>query len=117
VEVHVHPTVVTRYGLWRMLSRMEMAEAEAVRGGLLTEEEVARLDASLRAKDEAGTFFAITSLVLVAGGIPSDAHPMPRIADPPLDSALHHLAPRTSHSRTAFTRGACPLRGHRALFA
>jgi SAM-dependent methyltransferase len=78
VEVNVHPTIVTRYGLWRMLSRMEMAEAEAVRGGLLTEEEVARLDASLRAKDEAGSFFAITSLVLVAGGIPSDAHPMPR---------------------------------------
>jgi SAM-dependent methyltransferase len=73
LEVHVHPTVVTRYGLWRMLSRMEMAEAEAVGSGLLTQSEVARLDASLRAKDDAGTFFALTSLVLVAGRRPSAA--------------------------------------------
>jgi SAM-dependent methyltransferase len=70
LEVHVHPTSVTEYGLWRMLSRMDLAEAEAVRAGALSEADVARLDASLREKDAAGTFFAITSLVMVAGRRP-----------------------------------------------
>lgn len=70
VSVEVVPTYVTSYGLWRLLSRMEMAEAEAVRAGLLSEAEVRRLDEGLRAYDEEGAFFAITNLVLVAGRVP-----------------------------------------------
>jgi SAM-dependent methyltransferase len=67
VRVEVIPTQVTSYGLWRLLSRMEMVEQEAVRAGMLAEAEVRRLDESLKERDREGTFFAVTNLMLVAG--------------------------------------------------
>ena len=67
LEVEVFPTCVTGYGLWRLLSRMEMAEAEAVRSGVMSPDEVRRLDEGLRAIDAEGAFFAVTNLVLVSG--------------------------------------------------
>jgi SAM-dependent methyltransferase len=67
LQVDVVPLYVTDYGLWRLLSRMDVAGAEAVRAGAMTADEVARLDASWRAAGEAGTFFALTSMVMVTG--------------------------------------------------
>lgn len=71
VSVEVAPLQVTSYALWRLLSRMEMAEEVAVREGLLSPGQIARLDESFREKDAEGTFFALTSLVIVAGRVPS----------------------------------------------
>lgn len=67
VAVDVVPLHVTDYALWRLLSRMDAAGEEAVRAGVMTEDEVARLDASWRAADVEGTFFALTNMVLVSG--------------------------------------------------
>ncbi|HYH82113.1 MAG TPA: methyltransferase domain-containing protein [Longimicrobium sp.] len=61
------PLHVDDYDLWRLLSRMEMAFGEAVGAGVMTKDEVRRLDDSLREKDAAGTFFASTTVMLVAG--------------------------------------------------
>jgi SAM-dependent methyltransferase len=61
------PLHVDGYALWRLLSRMETAFAEAVGAGVMTGDEVRRLDDSLREKDAAGTFFASTTVMLVAG--------------------------------------------------
>lgn len=69
LRVHVEGLPVTDYGLWRLLSRMELAERAAVDSGALPAAAVAALDASLRAADADGAFFAITSLVLVAGRV------------------------------------------------
>ena len=46
---------------------MEMAFEVGVRTGAMTEDEVRRLDDSLREKDAAGTFFASTTVVMVSG--------------------------------------------------
>lgn len=70
VRAETVPTVVTSYGLWRLLSRLEMAEGEALRAGVLSPDEVRRLDDALRAADEAGEFFALTTLVLCTGRVP-----------------------------------------------
>jgi SAM-dependent methyltransferase len=67
LTVDLVPLLVDRYELWRLMSRMEMAFAEAVRIGAMTENEARRLDDSFREKDAAGTFFASTTVVLVAG--------------------------------------------------
>jgi SAM-dependent methyltransferase len=67
LTVDLVPLHVDGYALWRLLSRMEMAFDEAVRAGVMTEDEVRRLDESFREKDAAGTFFASTTVVLVAG--------------------------------------------------
>ncbi|WP_420130588.1 methyltransferase domain-containing protein [Longimicrobium sp.] len=61
------PLYVTDYALWRLLSRLDVAGEEAVRAGVMTADEVRRLDESWRALGEAGTFFALTTLVLVSG--------------------------------------------------
>jgi SAM-dependent methyltransferase len=58
---------IESYDLWRILSRMEAACAEATKAGVMTADEVRKLDDSLRDKDAAGTFFATTTMVLVAG--------------------------------------------------
>lgn len=73
VELRVEPVplVVTDYGLWRALSRMEAAEAELVRSGALSEAEVRRLDDDLRARDAEGAFFSLTCLVMVSGRKPA----------------------------------------------
>lgn len=71
VSIEVAPLQMHSYDLWRLLSRTEMAEEVAVREGWLSADEVRRLDDSLRRKDEEGTFFALTSLVIVAGRVPS----------------------------------------------
>lgn len=65
--VDVVPLHVTDYGLWRLLSRLDAAGEAAVRAGAMTTDEVARLDASWRALGEAGTFFALTNMVMVTG--------------------------------------------------
>jgi SAM-dependent methyltransferase len=70
VSIEVAPLQVRGHALWRLLSRMEMAEELAVREGLLTPDEVRHLDDSLREKDADGTFFALTALVMVAGRVP-----------------------------------------------
>jgi SAM-dependent methyltransferase len=67
LAVDLIPLHVDSYELWRLLSRMEMAFAEAVRTGAMTEDEVRRLDESFREKDAAGTFFASTTVVMVSG--------------------------------------------------
>ena len=67
VQAEVMPLQVRDYALWRVLSRMDVAGEEAVRAGAMTAAEVERLDESWRALDEAGTFFALTSMVLVSG--------------------------------------------------
>jgi SAM-dependent methyltransferase len=67
LAVDVVPLHVTDYGLWRLLSRLETAGQVAVRAGAMTADEVARLDASWRAQGEAGTFFALTNMVMVTG--------------------------------------------------
>lgn len=71
-EVAADPVAlhVTSYDFWRRMSRTDLAEAEAVRAGILTEDEVRRLDESLRAKDAEGTFYAGTTLVVVSGRRP-----------------------------------------------
>jgi SAM-dependent methyltransferase len=69
VRVDLVPLHVGSYDFWRMLSRMEMACAEAVRAGELDEEEVRRLDDSFRTLDEEGNFFATTTVVLVSGSV------------------------------------------------
>jgi SAM-dependent methyltransferase len=71
VEIEVFPLQVHSYPLWRLLSRMDMAEEVAVREGYLSPDEVRRLHDSLCGKDADGTFFALTSLVIVAGRVPS----------------------------------------------
>lgn len=70
VAVDVLPLHVTDYDLWRLLSRMEVAGEQAVRAGVMTEDEVRRLDESWRTLGEAGTFFALTTMVLVSGRRP-----------------------------------------------
>lgn len=67
LAVDVVPLYVTDYDLWRLLSRLDTAGEVAVREGAMTAAEVARLDASWRALGDAGTFFALTSMVMVAG--------------------------------------------------
>jgi SAM-dependent methyltransferase len=67
LAVDVVPLHVTDYGLWRLLSRLDTAGEAAVRAGAMTADEVARLDASWRALGEAGTFFALTNMVMVTG--------------------------------------------------
>ena len=67
LSVEVIPLQVTDPGLWRVLSRWEMASGVAVECGDMTADEVRRLDESWTAMGEEGTFFAITSMVLVAG--------------------------------------------------
>lgn len=67
VSVDVVPLQVTDYGLWRLLSRLETAGELAVRAGWMTADEVARLDAGWRAQGDAGTFFALTNMVMVTG--------------------------------------------------
>lgn len=71
VEVDLVPLYVTDYGLWRLLSRMDVAGEQAVRAGAMTAHEVRRLDESWRALGDAGTFFALTTMVLVAGRRPA----------------------------------------------
>jgi SAM-dependent methyltransferase len=66
-EVDLVPLFTTDYELWRLLSRMEMAFEVAVAEGVMTDDEARRLDASLREKDAAGTFFASTLVVMVSG--------------------------------------------------
>jgi SAM-dependent methyltransferase len=68
--VDVVPLHVTDYGLWRLLSRLELAGEVAVREGAMTADEVRRLDDSWRALGEAGTFFALTSMVMISGRKP-----------------------------------------------
>ncbi|MET0398290.1 MAG: methyltransferase domain-containing protein [Longimicrobiaceae bacterium] len=75
VAMDVVPLYVTDYALWRLLSRMDTAADEAVRAGAMTADEVARLDASWRAADEAGTFFALTNMVLASGRKPGPPGP------------------------------------------
>lgn len=65
--VDVVPLHVTDYGLWRLLSRLDLAGEIAVRDGVMTADEVRRLDESWRAQGEAGTFFALTNMVMVTG--------------------------------------------------
>ena len=67
LQVDVIPLHVTDYGLWRLLSRLEAVGAEAVRAGVMTADELLRLDESWRAEDRAGTFFALTTMVMVSG--------------------------------------------------
>jgi SAM-dependent methyltransferase len=67
LAVDLVPLHVGSYELWRLLSRMEMAFEAGVRTGAMTEDEVRRLDDSLREKDAAGTFFASTTVVMVSG--------------------------------------------------
>ena len=67
LTVDLVPLHVESYELWRLLSRMEIAFDEAVRMGMMTADEVRRLDDSFRDKDAAGTFFASTTVMLVAG--------------------------------------------------
>jgi ubiquinone/menaquinone biosynthesis C-methylase UbiE len=67
LTVDLIPLHVDSYALWRLLSRMEIAFEEALRTGVMTAVEVARLEDSFREKDEAGTFFASTTVMLVAG--------------------------------------------------
>ena len=67
VAVDVVPLHVTDYGLWRLMSRLDVAGEVAVREGAMTADEVRRLDESWRALGEAGTFFAVTSMVMVTG--------------------------------------------------
>lgn len=67
LTVDLVPLHVDEYDFWRLLSRMELAFDEAVRAGAMTADEVRRLDDSFREKDAAGTFFASTTVVLVAG--------------------------------------------------
>jgi len=70
LEVDVVPLHVTDYGLWRLLSRLDLAGEVAVREGAMTAEEVRRLDESWRALGQAGTFFSLTNMVMVSGRIP-----------------------------------------------
>ena len=67
VTPEVLPLYVTDYALWRLLSRLDMAGEVAVSSGAMTADEVRRLDESWRELGEAGTFFALTTLVLVSG--------------------------------------------------
>jgi SAM-dependent methyltransferase len=67
VAVDVVPLYVTDYGMWRLMSRLEVAGEIAVREGAMTAEEVRRLDESWRALQAEGTFFAVTNLVMVSG--------------------------------------------------
>jgi SAM-dependent methyltransferase len=69
-EVDVVPLHVTDYGLWRLLSRLDLAGEVAVREGAMTADEVRRLDESWRAAGEAGTFFALTNMVMISGRRP-----------------------------------------------
>jgi SAM-dependent methyltransferase len=70
LEVDVVPLHVADYGLWRLLSRLDLAGEVAVREGAMTADEVRRLDDGWRAAAEAGTFFALTSMVMVSGRAP-----------------------------------------------
>jgi SAM-dependent methyltransferase len=67
VRADAFPLQVTDYELWRLLSRMEVAAEVAVRSGALSPSEMDRLDAGWRRLDAAGEFFALTTLVVVAG--------------------------------------------------
>ena len=67
LEIDLVPLHVGSYELWRLLSRMEMAFGVAVHEGVMTAAEARRLDDSFREKDEAGTFFASTTVVMVSG--------------------------------------------------
>jgi ubiquinone/menaquinone biosynthesis C-methylase UbiE len=69
VSVDVLPLYVTDYALWRLLSRMDLAGEQAVQAGAMTADEVRRLDESWRALGDAGTFFALTTMVLVSGRV------------------------------------------------
>lgn len=69
-RVDVIPLHVTDYGLWRLLSRLDVAGEIAVREGAMTADEVRRLDESWRAQGEAGTFFALTNMVMISGRKP-----------------------------------------------
>lgn len=67
LQVDVVPLHVTDYGLWRLLSRLDLAGEIAVRDGVMTPDEVRRLDESWRDLGHAGTFFALTSMVMISG--------------------------------------------------
>lgn len=68
-EVHADavPLVVTDYGLWRTLSRADLAAEQAVRQGYATADELRRLDQAWWEMDREGTFFAVTTVVIVSG--------------------------------------------------
>jgi SAM-dependent methyltransferase len=67
LAVDLVPLHVDSYDFWKLMSRMEMAFDEAVRAGVMTPDEVRRLDDSFREQDAAGTFFASTTVVMVSG--------------------------------------------------
>jgi SAM-dependent methyltransferase len=67
VRVDPVPLVITDYGFFSLLSRMEMAVDAALRTGALTASELARLDETWRAMDDAGDFFALTTMLMVTG--------------------------------------------------
>lgn len=67
LAVDMVPLYVTDYALWRLMSRLDVAGEVAVREGAMTADEVRRLDESWRMLGDAGTFFAVTNMVMVTG--------------------------------------------------
>jgi SAM-dependent methyltransferase len=67
VDVEVFPLKMTSYDLFRPMSLSDQIEAEALKAGIVTSDELERLHRSLEQADAEGGFFAQISMVLVAG--------------------------------------------------
>ncbi|HET6764091.1 MAG TPA: methyltransferase domain-containing protein [Longimicrobiaceae bacterium] len=94
VELRVDPVplVITDYGFFSLLSRMEMAADAALRTGALTAAELARLDETWRAMDDAGDFFALTTMVMVTGRKPPPSNPAPERDTSATQGVIGHTA-------------------------
>jgi ubiquinone/menaquinone biosynthesis C-methylase UbiE len=67
ISVEVCPQIITNYALIRQIALLDEAEEEALTAGIITQDELQRLHASLERADSEGCFFSSGCLILVAG--------------------------------------------------
>ncbi len=67
ITVELLPTYITSYPLGRMMALQDRSEKYALETNQITPEELDRWHKALELADEAGTFFASVSMIMVAG--------------------------------------------------
>jgi ubiquinone/menaquinone biosynthesis C-methylase UbiE len=71
LQVEMFPIFTTDFAIGRYMSRLDVAEREALAAGVITQEELDRWRASLERAGREGVLFGSASMVLVAGRKPS----------------------------------------------
>jgi ubiquinone/menaquinone biosynthesis C-methylase UbiE len=70
IDVEVHPLLIRSYDTFRRMSLADRREAEALKAGIVTSDDLQRWHSSLEAADKQGAFMAQGNMVLVAGRKP-----------------------------------------------